>query len=139
MTSIAFDKYPVKINRNKVFDPVRKKWIGITPEELVRQHFIQYLLLEKKYPVSLMKMEHGIIYNKLNKRGDIVIYSHTGMPMILIECKAPTIFLDEDVLMQALLYNIKLKAPYLVLSNGIQTICFHHSVQCEAIPEYNRV
>jgi hypothetical protein len=139
MTSIAFDKYPVKINRNKVFDPVRKKWIGITPEELVRQHFIQYLLLEKKYPVSLMKMEHGIIYNKLNKRGDIVIYSHTGMPMILIECKAPTIFLDEDVLMQALRYNIKLKAPYLVLSNGIQTICFHHSVQCEAIPEYNRV
>jgi hypothetical protein len=86
-----------------------------------------------------MKMEHGIIYNKLNKRGDIVIYSHTGMPMILIECKAPTIFLDEDVLMQALRYNIKLKAPYLVLSNGIQTICFHHSVQCEAIPEYNRV
>ena len=139
MTSIAFDKYPVKINRNKVFDPVRKKWIGITPEELVRQHFIQYLLLEKKYPVSLMKMEHGIIYNKLNKRGDIVIYSHTGMPMILIECKAPTILLDEDVLMQALRYNIKLKATYLVLSNGIQTICFHHSVQCEAIPEYNRV
>jgi hypothetical protein len=139
MTSIAFDKYPVKINRNKVFDPVRKKWIEITPEELVRQHFIQYLLLEKKYPVSLMKMEHGIIYNKLNKRGDIVIYSHTGMPMILIECKAPTILLDEDVLMQALRYNIKLKAPYLVLSNGIQTICFHHSVKCEAIPEYNRV
>ena len=139
MTSIAFDKYPVKINRNKVFDPVRKKWIGITPEELVRQHFIQYLLLEKKYPVSLMKMEQGIVYNKLNKRGDIVIYSHTGMPMILIECKAPTILLDEDILMQALRYNIKLKAPYLVLSNGIQTICFHHSVQCEAIPEYNRV
>jgi len=139
MTSIAFDKYPVKINRNKVFDPVRKKWIEITPEELVRQHFIQYLRLEKKYPVSLMKMEHGIIYNKLNKRGDIVIYSHTGMPMILIECKAPTILLDEDVLMQALRYNVQLKAPYLVLSNGIQTICFHHSVQCEAIPEYNRV
>ena len=111
-------------NQSLLFDPVRKKWITLSPEELVRQHFIQYLLIKKKYPKSLIKLEHSLRLNNLNKRSDIVVYSRQGIPWILVECKKHEVVLDDKVLLQALRYHVNLNVKYIVITNGINTYCF---------------
>ncbi len=134
--SIPFEQFPVIIKAGSVFDPVRKKWLLITPEELVRQHLLQYFLLEKAFPAALIKLEHPLMINTLQKRSDMVVYSREGKPFMLIECKAPEVKLNEDTLMQILRYNIKLNAPYLVLCNGLRTLCFHNGKPSD-IPHFN--
>jgi hypothetical protein len=111
-------------NHSLLFDPVRKKWIALSPEELVRQHFIQYLLIKKKYPKSLIKLEHSLRLNNLNKRSDIVVYSRQGIPWLLVECKKHEVVLDDKVLLQALRYHVNLNVKYIVITNGINTYCF---------------
>ena len=111
-------------NQSLLFDPVRKKWITLSPEELVRQHFIQYLLIKKKYPKSLIKLEHSLRLNNLNKRSDIVVYSRQGIPWLLVECKKHEVVLDDKVLLQALRYHVNLNVQYIVITNGINTYCF---------------
>lgn len=119
-----------------MFDPTRKKWLEAQPEELVRQHFIQYLLAEKKYPVSLMRAEYPHRFHELQQRSDIVVYNRKGQPALLVECKEPGVKLNDDVLMQALRYNMHLGAPYLVLYNGIDCFCFKHSQAIDYIPDF---
>ncbi len=137
--SIPFDKYPALISGGKVFDPIRKKWLEATPEELVRQHLIQYLILEKKYPAALIKMEHPLQLNTLQKRSDLVVYNRDGKAAIVIECKAPDVKLNDDVLLQILRYNILIKAPYLILCNGVQCLCFYNSEPQHQLPDYNQL
>lgn len=137
-------KYPLfntKLKKQKdqtyIFDEVRKKWLLLTPEEWVRQHLIHYLILEKKYPVSLISIEKEIILNDLKKRYDIVIYNKQLMPVVVIECKAPYIELDKTVVEQALRYNLIIKAKYLMISNGVSDVTFNSLNQAVMLPDYS--
>jgi len=119
-------KYPtfnirLKQNANDklfVFDTIRKKWLLLTPEEWVRQHVVNYLIIEKKYPSSFISVEKEIELNGTKKRYDIVVYSKELKPDIIIECKAPEIELSEQVLEQALRYDLVLQVNYVVITNG---------------------
>lgn len=106
-----------------IFDGIRKKYIVLTPEEWVRQHFIHYLIHEKKYPRSLIKVEGGLIYNQLQKRTDIVVFNRHGLPWMVVECKSPTLPVSASTLTQASVYNTTLKAPFLTVTNGLVHLC----------------
>lgn len=108
-----------------IFDGIRKKFIVLTPEEWVRQHFVHFLISEKKYPRSLIRVEGGLLYNKLKKRTDIVVYDRSGAPWMIVECKAPSLRISAITLSQAALYNSTLRAQYLCVTNGLTHLCAH--------------
>jgi hypothetical protein len=122
MIRIAYPPYRPKVKkedgRELIFDEVRKRWIVLTPEEWVRQNFLQYLIRVKKYPASLIAVEKEIRLGELKKRFDIVVYDKDSKPWMIIECKEMNVALDKSVLDQALRYNITLQVPYLVVTNG---------------------
>ena len=139
-------KYPLfntKLKKLKgqtyIFDEVRKKWLVLSPEEWVRQHLIHFLIKQKKYPASLISIEKEIILNDLKKRYDIVVYNKQLQPIIVIECKAPYIELDQSVVEQALRYNLIIKANYLMLSNGVSDITFNSLNQQVNLPDYSEL
>ena len=106
-----------------IFDGIRKKFIVLTPEEWVRQHFVHYLVAEKKYPRSLIRVEGGLSYNHLQKRTDIVVFDRHGKPWMIVECKSPTLKISANTLSQASVYNTTLKAEYLTVTNGLVHFC----------------
>lgn len=106
-----------------VFDPVRKKWLKLTPEEHVRQYILQFLLQRLQYPASLIAVEKKILVGKMNKRFDIVVFDRSYRPWMLIECKEPQVPISEQTLFQLLQYNRTLSCKYWVLSNGHETFC----------------
>lgn len=122
MTTVVFGDYKFKIEeRDKkqvIFDISRKKWVPLTPEEWVRQHILHYLIYDKNYPTSLIAVERGIELNGLQKRFDIVVFTNTGLPKMIIECKAPQELLNEKVFEQIARYNLSLKVDYLWVTNG---------------------
>lgn len=107
-----------------IFDPVRKKYVSLSPEEWVRQHILYYLLEEKKYPKGLIRIESGLDYNSMKKRSDILVLENSGKALILVECKAPGVKINQDTLDQASRYNFHYHAQVLVLSNGIQNLFY---------------
>ncbi|MBN8701834.1 MAG: type I restriction enzyme HsdR N-terminal domain-containing protein [Bacteroidetes bacterium] len=108
----------------QIFDIIRKKYVVITPEEWVRQNFVHFLVLHKNYPASLLKVERLLKVHKVTKRTDILIHDTKGKPLLLVECKAPDIAINNVVFEQALVYNIELKVPFLIATNGItHTTC----------------
>ncbi|WP_428742329.1 type I restriction enzyme HsdR N-terminal domain-containing protein [Tenacibaculum sp.] len=114
--------FKLKSNENKtlIFDNLRKKYVVLTPEEWVRQHFSQWLVQEKNYPISLIAIEKQLVINNLKKRTDIVIFNSDGHPNIIVECKAPHIKITQDTFDQIARYNLKLNANYLIVTNGLQ-------------------
>ena len=100
-----------------ILDVVRKKWVRLTPEEWVRQNFLQYLISTKHYPAALLAIEKEIQIGEVKKRCDIVVYKD-AQPWMIIECKQPQVALTEDTLMQAIRYNMAGCCTYLVISNG---------------------
>ncbi len=110
-------------NRRWVFDPIREKWLVLLPEELVRQLIIQYFLTEKKYNKNRIAVERGLVYNGLSKRCDLLIFAPDLKPFMLVECKAPSVAITQDVFRQIATYNMRLNVPYLMVSNGIVTYC----------------
>ena len=139
-------KYPLfntKLKKEKdqtyIFDQVRKKWLLLTPEEWVRQHLINFLIHEKKFPISLISIEKEIVLNDLKRRYDVVVYNKQLQPIVIIECKAPYIDLDVTVIEQALRYNLIIKANYLMLSNGVSDITFNSSNQQVNLPDYTEL
>lgn len=108
-----------------IFDAIRKKFVALTPEEWVRQHFIRYLIEEKKYPSSLIAVETGLTYNKLKKRCDITIHNRKGEAWMLIECKAPEIKISQETFNQVATYNMagKNTTLYLAVTNGLNHYC----------------
>jgi hypothetical protein len=106
-----------------IFDPIRRKWLVLQPEELVRQLIIQYLLEEKGYNKNRIQVEKQLIFNALSKRCDLVVYDQDFKPWMIVECKAPQVKIDDKVFHQIITYNMELQVDYLVLSNGIQTYC----------------
>ena len=99
---------------------LRKKNVVLTPEEWVRQNYIQYLIVEKKYPKSLIAIEKQLKINNLNKRTDILIFDKNGKTNIIIECKAPNVKITQETFDQIARYNLGLNANYLIVTNGLQ-------------------
>ena len=110
-----------------IFDTLRKKWLILTPEEWVRQNFVQYLLQVKNYPATLIALEKEIKLGELKKRFDILVYNNNHLPWMMIECKATEVKLDEKVLEQVLRYNISVPVEYMVITNGEMTYAWQRN------------
>lgn len=109
--------------RKYIFDNIRRKYVLLTPEEWVRQHFIRYLSGEKKYPLSLFGVEMHFKINKLSKRGDIIIFNRNGEAKVIVECKAPRVGINQKAFDQIARYNMKFRVDYLIVTNGIKHYC----------------
>jgi len=103
-----------------IFDSIRKKFVVLTPEEWVRQNFIQYLIKEKKYPESLMAVEKQIMVNKKQQRFDLLVYLRNGQPHLIAEFKAPNVKITQDAFDQVVRYNMVLRVERVIVSNGLQ-------------------
>lgn len=106
----------------QVFDMVRRKFVVLSPEEWVRQHVIHYLIYHKEVPVSMISVEKQLILNGTRKRTDVVVFSSSLRPLMIIECKAPSVELDQQAVNQILRYNLTLNVPYLFITNGRQHV-----------------
>jgi type I site-specific restriction endonuclease len=139
------EKVVVKDGQAKVFDVVRKKWYLLTPEEWVRQHLILFLNKEKGCPLSLMAVEKALQYNGMLRRSDLVVYSTDTTPLLLAECKAPEIRITESVFDQVARYNMSLRVPFLMVTNGLQHFCCKIDFEKESysflntIPDYDQL
>jgi hypothetical protein len=107
-------------NKTLIFDKLRKKYMVLTPEEWVRQHYVYFLIEEKKYPISLIALEKQLTINNRKKRTDILVFNKEGNHDIIVECKAPSIKITQDTFDQIARYNLKLKANYLIVTNGLE-------------------
>lgn len=120
----SFDINVKKIGgKLSILDPLRRKFVALTPEEWVRQHFVNFLLREKGYPAALIANEIQIDLNKLKKRCDSVVYNRDLSPLMIIEYKAPDVEITQQVFDQIVRYNIVLKVKYLIVSNGLNHYC----------------
>lgn len=106
-----------------MFDPVRKTWVILTPEEHVRQYLLQYFIERMQYPATLIAVEKKIQVGNLSKRFDIVVYNREHMPWLLAECKAPDVMLTEKTLHQLLTYHNKMQCSYWLVCNGHSAYC----------------
>ncbi len=112
-----------------ILDLVRKKHLVLTPEEWVRQHWINFLISHQNFPKGLIALERELKYNQLKKRTDLVVWDNFGKPYLLVECKAPNIVLSQKTMEQACLYHQEIKSPYLIISNGNQHIFMAYNSQ----------
>lgn len=143
MIKISYPNYAFRIEerlgKEMIFDPLRKKWIRLTPEEWVRQNFLQYLIQERQFPASLIAIEKGITADELSKRFDILVY-HKDRPWLMVECKEMGTPITMDTLHQLLRYHRILQATYLIVTNGNDTRCFtvqdQQLVAQDSIPGY---
>jgi len=123
MQVLNLPTYNFKLKSNEkqtlIFDILRKKYFVLTPEEWVRQHIVQYLLHEKKYPSTLIALEKQLLVNNQKKRTDILVFNALGLPHLIVECKAPHIPITQETFDQIARYNLKLNASYLMVSNGL--------------------
>ena len=123
MQDLNFPTYTFRLknseNNTHIFDVIRKKFVVLQPEEWVRQHCVNFLIKEKKYPISLINVEKVVRINGLNKRYDIVVYNSNGSIHLIIECKAPKIKISQSVFDQIARYNLALKASFLMVTNGL--------------------
>ncbi len=131
--------------KSLVFDPIRKKKVVLTPEESVRQQLIRLLSEDLGYPVNLMSCEYSITINGLKYRGDLVLLNRECKPLLLAECKAPSVKITRTTFEQILRYNMALNVKYLLLTNGINTYfaAFNSEVNkyqyLTEIPSYNEL
>lgn len=139
----TFDTKIRKIpNGLEIFDPLRRKYVSMTPEEWVRQHFVHYLISEKGYAASLMANEDMIKLNSLTKRCDTVVYDNNLKPLVICEFKSPDVEITQQVFDQVVRYNIVLKVKYLIVSNGMSHYCCKMNYDdmsfeyLQEIPEY---
>lgn len=128
MQRLNLPAFEYKIQYSKaghsIFDVIRKKYVRLTPEEWVRQHFLHYLTDHLAYPRALVKLEQGVKYNRLQHRADILVYDRSAKPLLLVECKAPHVPLNHDTWSQVARYNAQVNAQLLVMTNGLQHFCW---------------
>ncbi|RHJ91428.1 type I restriction enzyme HsdR N-terminal domain-containing protein [Parabacteroides bouchesdurhonensis] len=138
-------KVTEKEGKRLILDIIRRKYVTLTPEEWVRQHFINYLIVVKKYPHELIANEISIKLNNTTKRCDTIIYDHFITPLMIVEYKAPHIEITKNVFDQIARYNMSLRVKYLTVSNGINHFCckIDYNTQTysflKEIPEYNKL
>jgi len=132
-------------NRIDIWDFHRNKWVCLTPEEEVRQHFLHYLIQGKNFPAGLLAVEYSIKVNHLKKRADIVLFNSFGHPVLIVECKAPTIKITQKSFDQIARYNLSLKVDYLIVTNGMQHFCCQLDTEqqqyifLQDIPDYRQI
>lgn len=125
-----------------ILDPIRKKYVRLTPEEWVRQNFIQYLIREGKYPAGLIGVEVSYQPWGLKRRVDILVHNRKGEPVLIVECKSHDVPIDDTVIDQIGEYNMKFKVPYVIVTNGVKHYAFkydpvqNHYDYMMAIPLY---
>jgi hypothetical protein len=123
LTALNLPPYPFKLKEENdkvyLFDEIRKKYLFLTPEEWVRQHFIQFLIKEKKFPKGLIKIEGGLKLNSLARRSDILVHDQSGKPFLLVECKSTSIKITQKTFDQIARYNMIHKVKYLAVTNGL--------------------
>ncbi len=144
---LNFKDYNFTIKKNNgntlIFDIVRKKSVILTPEEWVRQHVVHYLINELGYPLGLIAVEKSMLINSQLKRFDVVVHNKIGQPMILIECKSPSVKITSKTLDQASNYQQFLKCEYAMLTNGLTHYFLHYqfeektSQQIDYLPKYD--
>ena len=112
-----------KLVRKLIFDGFRRRWVALTPEEWVRQNFVRYLTEEKHFPASLVAIERSLRMNQRDFRTDIVLFSKSGNPLVVVECKAPEVKITQQVFDQIARYNLDLRVNYLIVTNGLVHYC----------------
>ncbi len=121
---LSFPAYQFQLRRqgqkNYIFDRIRKKYVALTPEEWVRQHVVFWLLDDHRVPEGWIALERGILVNGLKRRTDILVLNRDALPVLLVECKAPQIPINQAVAEQALRYNMEAGVRYLWLTNGLE-------------------
>lgn len=124
---------------HQIFDELRKTWLKLTPEEWVRQHFVQFLIA-RKVPSGLVALEKQIRVGELNKRFDILVYDGNHQPWMMVECKATSVSLNENVLHQVLRYNIAVPVKYLLITNGNYCVVYKKEnnglIEMAEVPEF---
>ena len=146
MYRLNLPSYPIKIKergeKQLIFDFLRRKYVALTPEEWVRQHFVHYLVEVKRYPKSLLANEVELKVGDKKLRCDTLLYTQALQPRMIVEYKAPTIPLQQKTFDQISAYNLLLKVDYLVVSNGLQHYCCkmdyeqQRYVFLEQLPDY---
>ena len=124
MQQLNLPEYAFRIKtengKTMIFDSIRRKFVALTPEEWVRQNFVEYLKTEKNYPASLMAVEKQITINQMQRRFDLLVYSRAHQPCLIAEFKAPDVKITQDVFDQVVRYNMALKVAGIIVSNGLQ-------------------
>ena len=110
-------------DHKEIYDPLRRRWVALTPEEWVRQHFVAWLTGPLGYPASLMANEVGLRLNGMLRRCDTIIYDRSLRPLVVVEYKAPSVAISQRVFDQIARYNMVLQARALVVSNGLSHYC----------------
>lgn len=127
----------------EVYDFLRKKWLGLSPEEWVRQNFVHFLVSERNFPSEMMANEIGLKFNGTLRRCDTVVFSRTLRPLAIVEYKAPSVKLTQEVFNQILRYNSVMDAPLLIVSNGLKNFCCLRSKNTYRflpdIPDYRQI
>lgn len=127
MLKLNLPTFDYKINRTRdglqIYDRLRCKFVALTPEEWVRQHFVEFIITHKGFPQSLIANEIGITLNNTRRRCDTVVYDNTATPLVIIEYKAPSVEISQATFDQIVRYNMVLQAKYLIVSNGLNHYC----------------
>ncbi|OFX63741.1 MAG: restriction endonuclease subunit R [Bacteroidetes bacterium GWB2_41_8] len=127
MQKLNLPEYSFRIKvaegKSSIFDSLRKKFVRLTPEEWVRQNFIQFLIVEKKFPVSLIAVEAGVKVNNNPQRADMIVFDRSGIPALVAEFKAPEVKISQQTFDQIVRYNMQLKVKFLIVSNGLDHFC----------------
>ena len=148
MKKLNFPSYNFRLknseNKTHIFDEIRKKFVVLQPEEWVRQHCLNFLIQEKKYPASLINVEKQIKLNELSKRYDIVIYNNDGSVHCIVECKAPNVNINQNTFDQIARYNSHLDASFLMVTNGLNHYYCNMNLTSggynfiESLPDYSQ-
>ena len=127
MLQLNLPEYNFRIKKQDekflIFDSQRKRYVSLTPEEWVRQHFIRFLIVEKGYPAAYLAIEKQLSMNGMKKRCDAILYNEDALPILIIELKAPTVPITQTTFDQVAVYNAKLKVDFFMISNGIEHYC----------------
>ena len=150
MVELNLPSYNHKVKKREdgswaIWDRLRERWVALTPEEWVRQHFVEWLITDKGFPAALMGNEVSLTQNGIARRCDTVVGDRTGRPLVIVEYKAPNISITQKTFDQIVRYNMVLKARYLMVSNGLNHYCcridYEQNSYCflETIPEYDKL
>ena len=149
MLQLNLPEYNFRIKKQDdkflIFDSQRKRYVSLTPEEWVRQHFVRFLIEVKGYPAALLAVEKQLTLNGLKKRCDAILFDKEGQPFMIIEFKAPNVPVTQATFDQVAVYNAKLKVSFFIISNGLEHYCCKVNTETARyeffpeIPDYNGV
>jgi len=150
MTPLNLPPFDIALRRDdagvaEVYDPLRRKWVALTPEEWVRQHFVNFLVVGRGFPAELMANEIGLKLNRTSRRCDTVVFDRSLRPLVIVEYKAPSVPLTQKVFDQIARYNIVLNASFLIVSNGLRHYCCRFDREAGSytflrdIPQWNSI